>query len=121
MKAIKGNRSYTLVDESQKEFYKKQGFDIIGDKGEIIEYGAGKTVPYEKYKKLEEENSQLKETLKRQEEKVSESDTETKTLEEMTIEELEVYAKNKGINIGKSKTKESILEKIKKAEEGSNE
>lgn len=48
MKAIKGNKEYT-IDEKQKAFYVDEGYDIIGEDGEVITYGKGKTVPYETY------------------------------------------------------------------------
>lgn len=38
-------------------------------------------------------------------------------LEEMTIEELMLYAEEVGVNIGKATTKEGILKKLKEAEE----
>lgn len=70
MKAIKGNKVYT-IDEIQKVMYQAQGYDIIGDDGKVIQYGAGKTVSYEEYKaleekifKLEKENKKLKEENK---------------------------------------------------------
>ncbi|WP_418223570.1 hypothetical protein [Clostridium isatidis] len=70
MKAIKGNKVYT-IDEIQKVMYQVQGYDIIGDDGKVIQYGAGKTVSYEEYKaleekifKLEKENKKLKEENK---------------------------------------------------------
>ena len=70
MKATKGNKVYT-IDETQKAMYQAQGYDITDDVGNIIEYGAGKLVSYEKYKtleekvlKLEKENKKLKEENK---------------------------------------------------------
>ncbi|MEW8993106.1 hypothetical protein [Clostridium sp.] len=70
MKATKGNKVYT-IDETQKESYVAQGYDIVDDEGNIIKYGAGKSVSYEKYKeledkatKLEKENKKLKEDIK---------------------------------------------------------
>jgi len=70
MKATKGNKVYT-IDETQKESYVAQGYDIVDDEGNIIKYGAGKSVSYEKYKeledkaiKLEKENKKLKEEIK---------------------------------------------------------
>ena len=67
MKASKGNKVYT-IDEVQKKYYKEQGYDILDDEGNTIEYGAGKSVSYEKHKEvkdrldvLEEENEKLKE------------------------------------------------------------
>ena len=70
MKATKGNKVYT-IDETKKAMYQAQGYDITDDVGNIIEYGAGKSVSYEKYKtleekalKLEKENKKLKEENK---------------------------------------------------------
>ncbi|MDB2075629.1 hypothetical protein PMZ66_08425 [Clostridium paraputrificum] len=70
MKATKGNKVYT-IDETQKAMYQAQGYDIVGDDGKIVQYGAGKTVPYEEYKaleekavKLEKENKKLKDEIK---------------------------------------------------------
>ena len=70
MKATMGNKVYT-IDETQKAMYQAQGYDIVDDEGEIIEYGAGKSVSYEEYKaleekaaKLEKENKKLKDEVK---------------------------------------------------------
>lgn len=70
MKATKGNKVYT-IDETQKAMYQAQGYDILGDDGKIVQYGAGKTVAYEEYKtleekatKLEKENKKLKDEIK---------------------------------------------------------
>ena len=70
MKATRGNKVYT-IDETQKSMYQAQGYDIVDDEGNVIEYGAGKTVSYEEYKaleekaaKLEKENKKLKEDIK---------------------------------------------------------
>ena len=52
MKASKGNKVYT-IDETLKFSYQAQGYDILDDEGNIIQYGAGKTVSYEEYKALE--------------------------------------------------------------------
>lgn len=46
MTAEKGNKVYT-IDESMKAQYQSDGYDIRGDNGEVIAYGAGKNVPYE--------------------------------------------------------------------------
>lgn len=53
MRAVKGNREYH-IEEAQKKLYQDAGFDIVGEDGEMIAYGRGKTVPYEEYKALEE-------------------------------------------------------------------
>lgn len=62
MRAEKGNKVYTITEE-QKEYYQNDGFDIFSDDGEIIAYGTGKNVPYEKYAALKKENEALKEKL----------------------------------------------------------
>lgn len=59
MKATKGNKEYS-IDENQKKAYQDMGFDIIGDDGEVIAYGRGKTVPYEEYAILKAELDALK-------------------------------------------------------------
>lgn len=70
MKATKGNKVYT-IDETQKESYVAQGYDIVDDEGNIIKHGAGKSVSYDKYveledkaTKLEKENKKLKDEIK---------------------------------------------------------
>jgi cell shape-determining protein MreC len=60
MKASKGNKVYS-IDESQKKAYIAQGFDIMDDKGNVLSYGAGKTVSYDKFKELEDKNAELEE------------------------------------------------------------
>lgn len=62
MRAEKGNKVYTITEE-QKEYYQNDGFDIFSDDGEIIAYGIGKNVPYEKYAALKKENEALKEKI----------------------------------------------------------
>ena len=62
MKAVKGNKEYTISD-TEKRAYIAQGYDILSDDGKIISYGAGKTVSYEKYIELEKENLKLKREL----------------------------------------------------------
>lgn len=59
MKAVRKNKEYT-ISEAEKDRYVKDGFDIVGDDGEVVEYGAGKTVPYNDYMKVVKENEQLK-------------------------------------------------------------
>lgn len=62
MTAEKGNKVYT-ISEAEKDTYQSQGYDIFED-GKMIAYGKGKTVPYEDYMKLKEENEKLKAQLK---------------------------------------------------------
>ena len=61
MKAVKENKVYTIGTEQEAENYYLRGFDILNDDGSVKRYGAGKTVPYEKYAQLLEENAALKE------------------------------------------------------------
>ncbi len=61
MKAVKENKVYTLTNEQEAELYRLKGYDIVDDNGNILKYGAGKSVPYEKYAELLAENSVLKE------------------------------------------------------------
>lgn len=60
MKAVKENKVYTITNEHEAELYRLKGYDIVDDDGNIKKYGAGKTVPYEKYKQAIDELNQLK-------------------------------------------------------------
>ena len=60
MKAVKENKVYTLTNEQEAEFYRLKGFDILDDDNNILKYGAGKTVPYEKYAAVAAELEALK-------------------------------------------------------------
>ena len=44
MKAIKGNKSYTVNTEAEANAYLAQGYDVYEDNGTLKEYGVGKTV-----------------------------------------------------------------------------
>lgn len=105
MRAIKANKEYA-ISESEKKRYIEDGYDIVDDKGNIIAYGRGKTVPYEKYKKVLDELNALKAEK-----------TETVGLTAMTVEELIAYAKDNNIDIGQASTQEGILKKIKASRE----
>lgn len=52
MKAVKGNKEYN-IDESAKEAYRQQGFDIY-ENGVLVEYGAGKTVSLAEYERVKQ-------------------------------------------------------------------
>lgn len=110
MKATKGNKVY-LIDENQKDSYKKQGFDIIDDAGNVISYGAGKTVSYDKYSKLKKENENLKARMSK-----LEKANEDYKLSAMTVDQLKAYATERKINLDDATTKDAILEKIKAAQ-----
>ena len=64
MTAEKANKVYTITEEQAAE-YKTAGYDIRDNDGKIVAYGSGKSVPYEKYEKLCEENKALREELER--------------------------------------------------------
>lgn len=64
MRAVKGNKEYT-IDDAQQKFYQDSGFDILDDDGSVIAYGRGKTVPYETYAALKAELDELKNGKKR--------------------------------------------------------
>lgn len=74
MKAIKGNKVYT-IDEKQKKTYVDAGFDIKDDSGKVIAHGRGKTVPYADFAALQEENKALQEENKALKEKIAELET----------------------------------------------
>ncbi|MBQ1292959.1 MAG: hypothetical protein IIY21_02890 [Clostridiales bacterium] len=59
MVAVKENRVYTITD-AEMESFRKEGYDILDDKGKVIAYGVGKTVPFEKYVELQEQVESLK-------------------------------------------------------------
>lgn len=58
MKAVKGNREYT-IDESQQKRYQDAGFDLV-ENGTIIAYGRGKTVPYGEFIAVKQELDAIK-------------------------------------------------------------
>lgn len=71
MLAKKLNRVYT-IDENDKNKYLKNGFDIINEKGEVIENAITKTIAYSEHNKIVEELKAQVETLT----KVGENDGE---------------------------------------------
>ena len=58
MKASKGNKVYT-IDITQKDYYIAQGYDISDEEGNVIEYGAEKSVSYKEHKELKEKYAEL--------------------------------------------------------------
>ncbi len=81
MKAVKANKVYT-VDETTKDTYLAQGFNIIDDKGKVIEHSPSSSVSYEAYSKVVAENKALKAEIKKlrveDEKQVSVEDTSKK-------------------------------------------
>lgn len=64
MQAIKENAVYRVNEDTMEE-YRTRGFDIYDDKGKLIKYGVGKTVPIEKYVELQKELETVKAELKK--------------------------------------------------------
>lgn len=62
MKAVKGNKVYT-IDDALKKRYQDDGYDIMDDSGNVVAYGRGKTVPYEAYMAVVKERDELKAQL----------------------------------------------------------
>ena len=62
MIAVKENKQYTITEVDINSF-KAEGYDIYDDNGNIIAYGAGKNVPYERYAKLMERVEELNDTI----------------------------------------------------------
>ena len=58
MQAVKENRVYTIT-EADVESFRKEGYDIYDELGNIVAHGVGKSVPYDKYDALLKENERL--------------------------------------------------------------
>ena len=101
MKAVKGNKVYT-IDDAQKKGYQDAGYDILSDSGNLLAYGRGKTVPFEEYEAVK----------KALEEAGAGADAK---LEADTAELLRVYAKEHGIDVGKAGTVAGLVKKIQGA------
>ncbi len=61
LKAIKANQVFD-IQENEKAFYLRSGYDIYEDEN-VIEYATTKTVPYAEFVKLKEEYEKLKTEL----------------------------------------------------------
>lgn len=59
MTARKHNKCYSIT-EREAHTFQQDGYDIYDDAGKLIEYGAGKKVPLEKFVELQKENEKLK-------------------------------------------------------------
>ena len=100
MKAVKGNKEYT-IDESQQKAYQDQGFDIKDDDGNVIVYGRGKTVPYGDYMAVKEELEELK------------ANGGEIADDQDVIDILKAFANENGVDLGKTATISGIVKKIK--------
>ena len=107
MKAVKGNKEYT-IEQSQQKFYQDSGYDIKNDSGEIVAYGKGKTVPYGDHAKAEEEIGRLQDELARLE---SGQDSDG------AIENPKNVCKGTRIDLGRSNTLVGVM-KIRRPRQG---
>lgn len=85
MIAVKENREYTITEDAKESFI-KEGYDIYDNNGNVVAYGAGKTVPFErfislaeKYAAIEEENYELRRENSELNRQLKESTKRTKT------------------------------------------
>lgn len=104
--AIKANKVYP-VNENTKEEFLRQGYNIIDEKGNLVESSEKTKVSYEKYEKVKKELEKANEELE-----ISRQELTNKTIIEILLQ----YAEAKGIDIGQTTTEEGILKKIKEAE-----
>lgn len=114
MVAIKGNLEYS-INESEKEAYIKNGFDIYKD-GKKIADGEHKTVSYNEYKKLKEELEKVKATQFDKEEVDKLVETMSLRDKELADIGMEIEAKDKEIAELKATiaTKDEEIKKLKK-------
>lgn len=97
MIAVKANRQYTIT-EADVDSFVKDGYDVFDDMGNLVRYGAGKAVSFEKYanlledyEKLMDENARLNDevvtlTAKLAEKKASRSRRKAEKADEKTDE-----------------------------------
>lgn len=64
MFAVKANKQY-VVNDTNKDAYLAQGYDIVDDKGSVIERSPQSTIKYDEYKKVVDENVALKAEIKK--------------------------------------------------------
>jgi cell division protein FtsB len=62
MLAIKENRQYTITEVDVQSFV-SDGYDVYDDNGNLVAYGVGKTVPFDKYAKLMAQNEKLQDEI----------------------------------------------------------
>lgn len=62
MIALKANQEFTITEADVQSFV-NEGYDIYDDNGNLVHYGMGKTVSYQKYMKMVEECEKLQEEI----------------------------------------------------------
>lgn len=63
MKATKGNKVYT-IDQTRRNVMSMRALTSSTTAGKLVRHGAGKTVPYDKFQTVANENTALKKQLK---------------------------------------------------------
>lgn len=119
MVAVKGNLEYS-INESEKEAYIKNGFDIYKD-GKKIADGEHKTVSYTEYKKVKDKLDELEgRALTSSEEVISQISEKNRIIEakDMELIEKDKIAEKKDKEIAELKaaiaTKDEEIKKLKK-------
>lgn len=105
MKAKKDNKVYQIANDQEKKRYLKEGFDIYGDDGELLEHSPMKKIAYSEYAKLQAENRELREKM--------DKGICTEEEEQETMDILRNYAREHNIDTGKVSTVRGIVKKIK--------
>ena len=62
MLAVKENREYTINDTDVQRFA-NEGYDVFDDNGNLIAYGKGKSVSFDKYMKVVEQTEKLQDEI----------------------------------------------------------
>ncbi|MFV0394669.1 MAG: hypothetical protein ACK5LC_09780 [Coprobacillaceae bacterium] len=123
MKAIKGNKVYT-ISIKEKDAYLKQGYDVIDDAGNKTISPATNITVAEHKKKVEEavkskdaEIEELKAKLAAKDAEIEElkagNEDEITISPDMPVEDLKAYAEEHGIDIGGAQAAKGIYDKIR--------
>lgn len=112
MIAKKDNKVYN-VDEVLKERFKKEGYDILDDNGNVIEYSYDKKIEYAKYLQLENELKETKEKLEQAENELAKQRV-TNEGEKITMPEIKEKLDALGIEYSANAKKEDLIKLLPK-------
>lgn len=116
MKARKENKVYD-INETSKQTYLDQGFDIYDDNGKVIEYTPLKTIKYNEHlKKLKSATAEKDEKIDVLQKEIDELNSHKQQTADNVMDLLKGYAEVKGVDVGASTSAKGILEKILEAE-----
>lgn len=107
LEARKENKVY-MIDETMKDRYLKEGFDIYNEIGEIVEYTPLKKIKYSEHVK---EIAAKNEEINKLKENIDSLKNEKVEFENVT-ELLKSYAISKNIEVGLTNSANKILSKI---------